>query len=142
MTKRNHVLTSIGSLALATAAANAGIVHETHFDVGLESWIPANSNEFVWRANGSDDSGGYLEFIDRSGGGGFVWAPDSWLGDWSSLDGFASISYDHRIFAASGGTGRVPHEIRISGAGGEARWYADAPTSGTTGLRTRCERLK
>ena len=141
MTLRTNALMSLGALALATGAASAGIVNETHFDTGLDGWMPANADEFVWRANGSDDSGGYLEFIDNSGGGGFVWAPDAWLGDWSSLDGFATISYDHRIFAASGGTSRVPHEIRIAGAGGEARWYADSATTSTTGWITLSAQL-
>jgi hypothetical protein len=100
------------------------------FDNGLEGWFSNTPGEVTWSSmNGNLD--GYVSFTDASPNWSYIAAPDSFLGDWSHLDGTGRISYDQKIFSTGSVIAYTPYSIEISGPGGSARWDRESP-SGTT----------
>ena len=82
------------------------------------------------------NTGGFLKFVDPSGGpgdGGQILAPDGFLGDWSGLISTGTISFDYKIFDlnVANAVDRNPI-VRISGASGvSADYNLEAATSTT-----------
>ena len=104
------------------------------FDLGCDGWTGnmtslcdqdgTPSVGVSWIATGGNPAGN-LQFNEGSS----VQAPDTrivapakFLGDWSALDGVASIQYDHTIINSGLNNGRVPRAIYLSGGGSSATW--------------------
>ncbi|MCB8933313.1 MAG: PEP-CTERM sorting domain-containing protein [Chthonomonadaceae bacterium] len=58
----------------------------------------------------------------------YVVAPSAFLGDWSSLIGAGTYSYDFRMIEVPTDGSPLPFEVRVSGPGGSLLWTA--PQSG------------
>jgi hypothetical protein len=116
----------------AHQSVNAQYASST-FDTGLDGWT-SDAPQITWEASGGNPDG-YVRFSDEGAGGTHVLAPQKFLGDWSSLDGMESISFDHRLFDVGSGTvGFLPYDVGISGPGGEATWEGPTPSGPTDWL--------
>jgi hypothetical protein len=101
------------------------------FDTGPDGWTSNTPSEVSWLSSGGNP-GGYMRFADGSANGTWLIAPAEYLGNWSELDGFGIINYDHRIIDQGPGVQQFHREtVSISGPGGVATWYGTTP-SGVT----------
>ena len=100
------------------------------FDTGLDGWTMSDSCQ--WRADGGNP-GGYIwgndeNFIEAAR----AYAPASYLGDWSALDGAGSLLYDYRRIDNGGGSPEFfALSAWISGPGGQAVWRGPIITEPT-----------
>ena len=98
------------------------------FDSTLGGWTSNTPAEISWAGSGGTP-GGYARFDDVTSNHTFLFAPPSYLGDWSGLDGTGSISYDHNmIWLTPSGFAATPYTVKISGPGGEATWTGSIAT--------------
>jgi RHS repeat-associated protein len=107
----------------------------SQFDDNLEGWstLPSTAAQHV---TSGGHSGGYLRIIDVDDSSGLIEAPATFLGNWSQLGPTGVLRYDHRIFElGTQANGFLPHEVRIAGPGGFAKWTGTTP-SGTTDWST------
>jgi hypothetical protein len=77
------------------------------------------------------NGGGYVQIRDATGWS-YAYAPASFLGDWSSLDGSGVVTIDVRLLSSSGTIVGATEFIRLTGPGGVAHYPLDAldvPTS-------------
>jgi len=96
----------------------------------LDGWTSNTPSEVTWAASGGNP-GGYARHEDSSSEGTFLWAPAKFLGDWSSLDGTGSLSFDHKLFTSGAGVRTIaPYTVLLSGPAGAAEWTSPGP-SGT-----------
>ncbi len=66
------------------------------------------------------NGGGYLRVEDTAGAVSYAFAPASFGGDWSALDGSGRVTVDLRLLGASGAVVGAAELIRLSGPGGVA----------------------
>lgn len=71
------------------------------------------------------NGGGYVKINDATGTS-YAYAPASFLGDWSSLDGSGVITIDIRLLSSSGTIVGATEFIRLTGPGGAAHYPLDA----------------
>ncbi len=65
------------------------------FDTGFDGWTSNNPTAISWSSTGGNPEG-YIHFEDNMNlGSDQIIAPSEFLGDWSTLDGIGSISYDY-----------------------------------------------
>lgn len=127
------MLKGIGGPALVAVAcvaiASAEVVVRFDFDAGLQGWslVDPSQGTLTWSAAGGNPLG-FARFVDGDFGGGFMNAPDSFLGDWSWMNGHATLRWDHKVidFGGAGGTA-VPHEAWLVGPGGSALFTMAEP---------------
>ena len=119
----------IGSSLLSVPASWAGIISTT-FDYNLQGWSSNTPSEISWQSTGGNP-GGYIRFADSSSAESLIYAPASYLGNWSSINGLGTISFDHKIFNIGSNPTSIPYQIGISGLGGEAIWEHNNPGSST-----------
>ena len=102
------------------------------FDTNLEGWTLVDKygstaeGEIEWIAAGGNP-GGFVEFTDEGNDGGFISAPNIYLGDWTSFENILTISYEHTIISEELVNKRLPYEIHIQGPGGEAEFLGEVP---------------
>ena len=91
------------------------------FDDNFDGWSGECSGFFEHSFSDTEHTG-FIMFSDESGvtGDGFIVAPESYLGDWSDLDGIGELSWEHKIFQAGGGPVILRPHVMISGPGGRA----------------------
>ena len=73
---------------------------------------------------GGGNGGGYVKINDATGWS-YAYAPASFLGDWSSLDGSGVITIDVRLLSFSGTMVGATEFIRLTGTGGVAHFPLD-----------------
>ena len=103
---------------------------QSTFDAGLDGWeLTGDPSSTISWADQGGNPGGYLGFPNHGPGVGFVAAPSSFLGDWSSLQDTGVISFDVRIHDMGVESTLLLLEIRIGGPGGQAVYRAtDTPS--------------
>ena len=124
-----------GLIVLTSSNVVEGIT--STFDTDLEGWTLVDKygntaeGEIEWVDVGGNP-GGFVAFTDEGNDGGFISAPSIYLGDWTSFDNLATISYEHTIISEEIVNRRLPYEIRIQGPGGEAQFLGEVspPPSG------------
>ena len=101
---------------------SCAIDHFNNGDTG--DWIFANCSSS--NPGSSGNGGGYVKIGDDSGTS-YAYAPASFLGDWSSLNGSGVITIDIRLLSGASGTIVGATEfIRLTGPGGVAHYPLDA----------------
>ncbi len=115
----------------AVSQASAPLAQST-FDTGLDGWT-GNPEELSWASTGGNP-GGYARWQDIGANSLPLSAPDSFLGDWSLLDGVGFISYDQKVFSTGSYTDRGSFHVAISGPGGYAVWSGPVAPDGCPGL--------
>ena len=95
---------------------------QSTFDTDLDGWTGEGTGSFLYENQGGNP-GGFVKFLDISGttGDGWLVAPTKFLGDWSSFEGKASLSWDHIILQIGGVPEILQAQAIISGPGGSAR---------------------
>lgn len=135
--KRIHRIALELLLWIAASSSFQPVVHaqgSTAFDTGFDGWNPIFFG-WSWQSDGGNP-GGYVRFAE-SGTPPYtsLAAPSSFLGDWSSLDGIGSLSYDFRLFS---GTPDSTAGVMVTGgfgAAGTMFWHQPV-TAGTVGWET------
>lgn len=96
------------------------------FDTGLDGWTLIGSGKLSHRTTGGNP-GGFARFDDESGtaGDGWISAPAAFLGDWSSLDGVGTLSWDHIILDPGGGPTILRGAAYFSGPAGSASFQSN-----------------
>lgn len=78
--------------------------------------------------------GGYMHYDNNLGGTSGTYAPEKFLGDWSSLNEVSTITYEANIFT-TGSVYLIGHyEVYLSGPGGDATWTGPEPDPSTLWL--------
>ncbi|MCP3916623.1 MAG: hypothetical protein GY711_13790 [bacterium] len=136
---------AITSLFAATASGAPQLQAASSFQSNLEGWVrvledgsaPSDDSQIRFAVD-STVNRGYLHFDDLTGGqGSWIEAPRKYRGDWTPLDSYGVLAFDHRLIDRGGeGVAFRDYTVRIDGPGGIA--YATLP--GPTG-ETRWERL-
>ena len=121
-----------GLIALAIAGvtcseAEAGTLASSTFNAGLDGWTSNTPSQIVWQSPGGNP-GGYIQFTDANGTSTVVWAPPSFLGNYTSL-GVASISFDDNIITETQVESVGQYEIDLSGPGGSATFLGNQPAA-------------
>ncbi|MFQ5468936.1 MAG: hypothetical protein ACE5EH_01385 [Gammaproteobacteria bacterium] len=96
------------------------IIANSTFDTYLDGWtaISGQTTSVSFSAPGGNP-GGYVRNVDSGPTGGHISAPTKFLGDWSSLDGTGTLSWDFKLF--SKGPGNIkPLRAHLFGPGGSA----------------------
>lgn len=118
-------------LTVIVSSLHAATIAMSTFDSDLDGWTSNIPTEISWSSIGGNP-GGYARHEDSTGNSTFLLAPSSFLGDWSSLNGNGTISFDHKIFSAGTGINNfVAYEVAISGPGGSAEWLGPIPNGAT-----------
>ena len=117
-------------LMMAALVVSPAYSAQSTFDADLEGWTSNTPAEVLWAGTGGNP-GGYARFEDVLSESTFLIAPAPFLGDWSGLDGWGVLSYDHKVFQAGNYSEAWAYEVRISGPGGSANWTGAAPTGPT-----------
>ncbi|MBL8745452.1 MAG: hypothetical protein JNK58_03755 [Phycisphaerae bacterium] len=115
-------LFAIASAIAVVPPALAGAPAFSNFDDGPQGWTFPSGTE--WRSTGGNSAGHlYGAMPDEQNITAGAFAPAEFLGNWTSLDGSGSISFDYRRFS-NGETPRAffPLTIQIAGPGGNATW--------------------
>lgn len=130
------LFSSLLALMLGTfSTACADLVFEFDFDDGFQGWSTPDTSTF-WRSNGGNPNG-YVQkrdFENNTVDDGFIYAPSSILGDWSSYDNVGTISYDHRLQFVGDLGNFVPYELRLIGPSDSAIWRGSTPSGVTDWL--------
>src|SRR5688572_9339899 len=85
------------------------------FNTGFDGWQTIFS-EWSWQTEGGNP-GGFIQLNDSlSPTFTALYAPASFLGDWSSLNGIGALRYDFRVF--SGPPGSTLGALQVNGANG------------------------
>lgn len=110
--------------AVASAAIAVSTPQESDFNEDAGGWGLPRSMVREARANDADDS--FLIGMDRIQGnpGGFITAPDEYLGDWTGLDENGVLSFQYRRFKNGDAVVRTkPLVVFLEGAdGSRAVW--------------------
>jgi hypothetical protein len=113
-----------GWCTVASAAIAVQTPQETDFNDGLGGWGKPISMVREARKNDAEDS--FLIGMDRIKGnpGGFITAPDEYLGDWTGLDENGVLSFQYRRFSNGDAAFRTkPILVYLEGAdGSRAVW--------------------
>ena len=128
---REHTHVLIPAILLLNFAlpAKAAVIAQSTFDTDMGGWTTNKPSEVVWGPSlGNPD--GYIAFNDTTTGEAQITAPESFLGDWSTLDGVGEIRFDHKIFSDGGG-GFQAYRVFISGPAGSAEWTGSIPIGPT-----------
>jgi hypothetical protein len=105
----------------------AGIIASSNFNSGLDGWSQVGSGGTVTHelTNGNPD--GYVRFEDGVNGRPYI-LNTGFSGDWTSLDGVGTISFDFKFFNYYGNP--QPYEIIINGSSGNnATWNMNFPVA-------------
>lgn len=95
----------LGCLVIGSPAGAATFPVGSTFDTTLEGWslVPVSGDAAVISLWIGGNPGGSVRFTDGGGGGtGTIRAPAKFLGDWSALDVFGHLEYEHRIVRLGG----------------------------------------
>ncbi len=128
---RRIALGAIVAISTSTvAAAQVTVPVTSEFDSGLDGWtkVTGQNSTVTHSATGGNPSG-YVHFTDAGSGRSDIQAPAAYLGDWSSLDGVGTLSWDHKIFALGTSPQEPPFkqfEAVIKGNGNQARFLSVA----------------
>jgi hypothetical protein len=118
------LLATGGWCAVASAAIAVQTPQESDFNGGRDGWTLPKSMIREQRANNRQDS--FLIGMDRIKGnpGGFITAPDEYLGDWTGLDENGVLSFQYRRFNNGDAVVRTkPLLVFLEGAdGSRAVW--------------------
>ena len=133
--KRSHLLSTLCAMLFALShSSHAATIAMSTFDSNLDGWTSNIPTEISWSSIGGNP-GGYARHEDSTGNATFLLAPSSFLGDWSSLNGTGTISFDHKIFSAGTGINNfVAYQVAISGPDGSAIWLGSTPNQATDWL--------
>lgn len=105
------------------AWANPSFSLQADFDAGAEGW--ALGSNTLWQSSGGNPAG-YLFTSGGTSAATSATAPESWYGDWSTLDGIGSVELDYRLFRVGGAPYQFGRpQVFLSGPGGNA--YREAP---------------
>jgi hypothetical protein len=115
-------------------SSQAGIIAESTFNTGLDSWTSNTPSQISWSKTGGNP-GGFILFEDATGDETVVDAPAAFLRNYTALNGVGTISFDHKIIAETGIQSISPYEVDLSGPGGSATWTGATP-KGLTGWVT------
>jgi hypothetical protein len=100
------------------------------FNTSVDGWCVTDvaQGPLDWVSTGGHP-GGYAQFTDVGEDFGFVRAPASFTGDWSSMNNIGVLSWDHRIISIGNVVQLHPLEARLSGPGGTARYFGNTPST-------------
>jgi hypothetical protein len=128
-------LVALTIAGLTCSEAQSGIIASSTFDTGLDGWTSNTPTQIAWQSTGGNP-GGYIQFTDASSASTVIWAPSSFLGDYTST-GVSSISFDDNIIAETVVQSVGQYEIDLFGPGGSATFLgAQPPTNYPTGWIT------
>lgn len=124
----------------AAAAVITALLQSTYaqlvvstFDSGSDGWTFTTG---VTHQSSGGNPAGYLLFIDSGpADGGQLFAPSSYLGDWSALDGIGVFAFDFRNFTGPSDFTAVGSVV-VSGPGGLMRSPGAPNTTGTSNWQT------
>ena len=123
--------------AVATVEAATITIASSDFDDGSQGWTWLAADPGITWTDLGGDPGGYIRYDNNvpygSGATASVYAPASFLGNWSAL-GVTDLSYQANIFQTGTYAGVGTYRALISGPGGEYRWNGPAPDPSTSWL--------
>ncbi|MEA3478488.1 MAG: hypothetical protein U9R60_09950 [Bacteroidota bacterium] len=100
------------------------------FEEGWQGWT---SSSGVSRQTKGDEHGGFLNFKDSGpGDGGRIYAPSSFLGDWSYAENGAHITFDYQIFSMNKSNAVKRDPLIVISGGDASAVYSREPATGTT----------
>jgi hypothetical protein len=129
-----HVCVAVATILFVPQISRAGMIAESTFNTNLDGWTSNTPSQISWSKTGGNP-GGFVLFEDETGDWTVLDAPAKFLGNYSALNNFGTISFDHKIIAETGIQSLSPYEIDLSGPGGSATWTGATP-KGVTGWLT------
>jgi hypothetical protein len=120
---RLRALASLLALSPFTPA-QVQLIASSDFEAGMQGWTEdrPTRGDVQWISSGGNP-GGYLEFNDSgSGSSSWIVAPQTYLGNWSRLNGAGILLFDQRVIVHSG-CATFPYAVDLAdGSGNYAIW--------------------
>jgi len=131
MSARKQLVFVVAAILGCTSWSLAAFVTpvKSDFKNDLDGWtiLDASQGNFVWSGPAKGNPPGAADYTDQTSLPGIIRAPAKYLGDWSSLDGVGTLSWEHKIFKMDKVRNLVQYEAWISGPGGEANFKGGLP---------------